>query len=333
MKSFKQLGAVLGLLFVCLVCFTGCKAFGKTVYFATNCGRNEVFKIGNLKCDKSEALVYLANYKNLYGNVNGTSLWTDEYDTAKMQDSMKDAVVEHLTKIYVLNQYAIDNEITLSDKEIEAVKSAAEEYYNSLNKAEKKYTGASKSDILDMYERYAIAMKVYYELMGTVDEEVSEDEARVMEALVFYVSDKNTAESIASRIARGESFETIANSFNEGSGMVRVSFGRNTYPEAVEAEAFKLDNDEKALNIDDGEGKYYFVYCLNKYDEVLSEENKTNVVTERQKKVVEDIIDNLDEKYYSAFNSKLWKKIYIDSNEEIETDSFFSVLDEYVDFH
>ena len=80
-------------------------------------------------------------------------------------------------------------------------------------------------------------------------------------------------------------------------------------------------------------GKYYFVYCLNKYDEVLSEENKTNVVTERQKKVVEDIIDNLDEKYYSAFNSKLWKKIYIDSNEEIETDSFFSVLDEYVDFH
>ncbi len=41
-----------------------------------------------------------------------------------------------------------------------------------------------------MYEHYALAEKVYKQLMSGVDENVSEDEARIMEANVIYVTDE-----------------------------------------------------------------------------------------------------------------------------------------------
>ncbi len=332
MRHKSKRGAVLGLLLLCMVLFSSCKVGDTTVYFATSSSWHQVFKIGSLKCNQVEAKVYLANYKNIYGIVQGNSLWTEEYDTSAMEDSIKSLVLEHLTKVYALNQYALDNDIKLTDSEKEACKSAAESYFDSLNKAEKRYTGASKSKILDMYERYALAEKVYFELMGTVDEEVSEDEARVMEAYVFYVSDEDLANTLLSRIRRGESFETIANTYNEASAASDVTFPRNTYPEAVEDVLFRLDNDEMSGVIDAGNGTYYIAKCINKYDEELSEKNKANVIASRQEQVILDIITELDEKYYSDFNSKLWNRITIDTDEDITTDSFFSTLNEYLSY-
>ena len=62
-----------------------------------------MFKIGDMKCSKKEALVYLLNEKNIYGSVNGVNLWSDDYDTDTMASSIKDLTLEHLTRVYVLN--------------------------------------------------------------------------------------------------------------------------------------------------------------------------------------------------------------------------------------
>ena len=53
------------------------------------------------------------------------------------------------------------------------MKQAAAEYYDSLTEAERSYSGASQSDIERMYQRYALAVKVYEQLMESVDEEIS----------------------------------------------------------------------------------------------------------------------------------------------------------------
>ena len=151
MKAIKRIAA-----FVFTIClafnFSGCTYKDKTVYFDTSSGRSTVFKIGDMKCSKKEALVYLLNEKNIYGSVDGVNLWTEDFDTTTMTGSIKDLTLEHLTKVYVLNLYAQEQEVELSDSEEKACEDAAAEYYNSLSDAEKSFTGAKKKDIKKMYE-------------------------------------------------------------------------------------------------------------------------------------------------------------------------------------
>ena len=59
---------------------SGCTVAGKQVFFSFT-GSFTVFSIGPLSCGRTEAKVYLANYKNLYGKVGDTDLWSDDFDT------------------------------------------------------------------------------------------------------------------------------------------------------------------------------------------------------------------------------------------------------------
>jgi foldase protein PrsA len=274
--------------------------------------------------------MYLANYKNIYGKVYDTDLWNGEYDTDTIEASIKSAALEHLTKVYSLNLFAQNNEITLTEQEMEKVEDAAKEYYDSLNRAEKKYTGASKKEVKEMYTRYALAEKVYKQLMGQVDETVSEDEARVMQALVLYVSDEDTANEIQTSINNGATFERLASTYNE-LDTTKVTFGRGTYETSVEDVVFHLDNDEVSDKIPTSDG-YYFFKCINKYDEELSEANKANIVKERREAAINAVVSELDKEYYADLNQKLIDKLHVSDDQEVQTDSFFSVLDSHIKF-
>ncbi|SDB33082.1 foldase protein PrsA [Pseudobutyrivibrio sp. YE44] len=309
--------------------FQACSYKDKTIYFEASSGRNTVFKIGDMKCSKKEARVYLLNEKNIYGSVDGVNLWTEDFDTSTMESSIKDLTMEHLAKVYVLNLYANEHEITLSEDEEKACADAAKEYYSSLNSAERSFTGASKSDLTKMYKKYAIATKVYNQLMDSVDEEVSEDEARVMEAFVLFVSDEKKAEEIQGMIDYGYTFERLAATYTE-KDTYQVTFPRGVYDSAIDDVVFNLDTDEvsNAIPADDG---YYFFQCLDKYNEELSEENKAVIIENRRKQVLDDIITDLEEKYFSDMNTKQWDQlVFPEDISELNSASFFETLNEHL---
>ena len=329
MNRHKSLTAViLCLALMAAGILTGCSVGSRQIYFASKSGRGNVFKIGDLSCPKEEAKVYLANYKNLYGNLYGTDLWTEEYNTEEMEGSIKDAVISHLTKVYALNVYAGQKEITLSDAEEEEVENAAKEYYDSLNRKERSYTGASKTDIREMYRRYALAEKMYIQLMDSVDSNVSEDEARVIDTYVLFVTDAKLANQIDKKIKNGATFERLASSYNELDSM-KATFGRGTYDKAIEEVVFSLENDEVSAKIE-ADGGYYFFQCINKYNEKLSEENKSVIVEQRQKQAMEDVKTSIEKTYYSHFNAKLWDRIQAPDSADVTTNSFFTTLDSYI---
>ena len=54
---------------------TGCSIGGKEIVLDINTTNSHtVFSVDNMKCDKTEALIYLANYKNLYGTMYDVNL-------------------------------------------------------------------------------------------------------------------------------------------------------------------------------------------------------------------------------------------------------------------
>lgn len=324
MRIIKRLTTFVFTICIALT-FSACTYDDKVVYFDTSSGRNTVFKIGDMKCSKKEALVYLLNEKNIYGSVDGVNLWTDDFDTDTMTSSIKDLTMEHITRVYVLNLYAKEHDVELSDDEKNACADAAKEYYASLNDEEKSFTGAKEKDIKEMYERYALASKIYEDLMGSVDEEVSEDEARVMEAFVLFVSDEEKANEIQDMIDYGYTFERLAATYTE-LDTYQVTFARGVYPTAVDDVVFNLDTDEVsgAISADDG---YYFFQCLNKYNEELSEENKVVIIEKRRQQVLDDIVSDLEERYFSDMNSELWSELsFPEDSSQLTSGSFFEIL-------
>ena len=299
------------------------------IYASSTSGIGNVFKIGPLSCSKKEFRVYLTNYKNLYGTFDDTSLWNEGEDE-ELEAGIKSAVLDHLTRIYSLDLYARDNDIELTKSEEENCAKAAEEYYDSLTDADKSYMGASESDIKKMYMRYALAEKVYYGLMNSVDEEVSEDEARMMEAEVIFTPNKADADVIDSQLKAGTSFTALAQQYSKADS-ISVVFGRNEYPKEVDAVVFNLENGKNTgmITTDDG---YYFFHCINKYNKELSEQNKANVIAARKNQLIQDMIKEQEEKYYSHFSESTLKNLVVNKTDEVKSDSFFQVLNKYVSF-
>ena len=215
----------------------------------------------------------------------------------------------------------------LSEEEKEKTAQAAEEYFASLTEEETAYMGVSESDIKEYYEHYALAQKVYHSLTKAVNEEVSDDEARVMEIMQIFVSDESRANEIASRLAQGEDFATLANNYNE-LGSIQVNVSRDELPDAVEQIAFQMENDEVSGKIT-VDGGFYFIKCLNKYNQELTEANKANIVDKREKEAFDDEYNEFVSSLNSNINENLWENLELETGSGMKTDTFFEVFNTY----
>ena len=325
----KKLSLFFAICLAASLLFCGCDLGDTAVRFGGGPGVFNVFRIGTMACPKSEALVYLANAKNLYGVVNDESLWTGDYPTDALEDGVKKNVLNHLARVYTLNIYALENEITLTDIELSRVSDAADEYYETLSETEKEYFSASRSDINDMYVRYATAMKVYSDLMNQVDEEVSEDEARIMDAYVLYTTDRSAAKKIKKALDDGKDFMNLLGTYSEGDkGLLQI--GRGTYESSVEEKIFSLDDEEVSDMIEGSDG-FYFVLCVDKYDDELSEANKASIVAKRKEELIQNIIKKQYDEYDSLIDQEFWDGLKV-TDEGIKTVNFFSVLESHLKF-
>lgn len=307
------------------ILLTGCGAGSKFI-FSTGCGSNDVFMIDDKRCPKNEALLYLENYRTLYGRLGESDLFNGDFDDSVISKNVKSDVLDHLTRVYALDIYARDNDITLTSVDEDRIKAAAETYYSSLSKKDKAFAGInSKSDVVQIYENLRLADKVYDKIMKSIDSEVSEDEARVVDCYLLYVSDKATADDIKNQLNGGADFATLLSNYSEKDKNL-VSFARSEQSKEVEDAAFSLDNGQVSdvISADDG---YYIIQCVNKYDEDLSEANKKKILKKRKQKVLNDILKEQHKDYYSEVNDNLWDDISIKDVKDTDTDSLFKTLD------
>ena len=324
MKSPKRIKLMV-LLVASMLLLCGCKIGNTEIVYLQNIWPNQVFKIDDEVCSKKEARVYLVNYRNIYGASYGVDLWQQDSNEESLETYIKEKALTQMARIKCMNGLAKEKDISLSGEEKKKAAKAAETYYKSLSKEERKYLDVKQSDIEDMYQEYLLAAKVYQSLTDKVDTEISDDEARVMEVMRIFVSDEKKAEEIKARLQNGEDFAALAGSYNE-KGSIQTSFGREDVPEEVAEEAFELDNDQitDAIKTDEG---YYFIKCMNKYNRKLTDENKETLLEERKQEAFNKEYHAYMESVSKVLNQRLWEKTKVDAPKEIKTDSFFEVID------
>lgn len=310
-----------------LLAMSGCQVTGDEVVVSAGYGGSQVFKIKDEVCTLSEARVVLTNYQNIYDTMYGIDLWEHDFKDNELEDYVKDLTISRLAQIMAMDYLAQENEIALTGEEQAKVKEAAEEYYASLNDAEKEYMQVKQGDIEILYKRYGLANKLYTFLTQGVNDEVSDEEARVMEAEQIFVSDGEKAKEVAQQLKEGNDFLTVANRYNEAAE-TEVFFSKNRVEQAVADAVFSLENGEVSGEIKTADGSY-FVKCINHYDQERTDDNKSVILEERRKEAFDDVYQGFLIDLPSEFNEGIWDAVEIEYNEDVVTDSFFQVYEKY----
>ncbi|MBO5372400.1 MAG: peptidylprolyl isomerase [Lachnospiraceae bacterium] len=318
----KMLAGVLLLSVFCC----GCK-IGKTevVLHEEKEDPREVFQIGEESCDLTEAKVYLANYQNIYGKSYGIDLWEQNFQQEKLKKYIKDIALSELTQVVCMDLLAQNQGVTLSEEEKKDVDKAAEQYYTSLSPAEIAYMEVEEEDIAKMYEDYVLAQKVYTSLTESIDEEVSDDEARIMEAMQIYTQQKSVADEVAAKLQTGEDFAAVAAAYSDASE-IEIAFGRGEMPAKVEEAAFELENEEISDCVETEDG-YYFIKCINKFNAELTDANKFNIIEAREKAAFDDAYGTFVDSLSSSLNDTVWEQIDLITDGSIQTESFFETIE------
>lgn len=324
MKNVRRY-LVLCLLFCVLL--TGCQIGNKSIVVTKPLGNRYVFRIGEVSCGVKEAKLYLANYQNIYGEAYTLDLWKHDFGDDSLETYIKALTLNELVSIVCMSQLAVEKGMVLSEEEKDKIVEAASAYYESLTEAEHTYLDVSQEDLETYYERYALAQRVYQFLISEIDGEVSDDEARVMEVMQIYVTDKAVAEEVEGKLRNGEDFASVANNYNELPA-IQANICRADLPKSAEEIIFQLDNNETAFSIE-VEGGYYFVKCLNKYHLELTEANKTVIIEKREQEAFDNVYKEFMNGLSSYINEDVWESIVVDPSLGIETDSFFDIYESY----
>lgn len=309
------------------VMLSGCQIGNKEIVVTGSLSGKQVFSLDKTMCGLKEAKVYLTNYQNIYGTAYTINLWQHDFGDDSLTQYVKDIALEELTRVYCMDLLAQSQEMALSEEELLKVSEAAKEYYGSLSEEELTYLGVSQMDIEEYYTHYALAQKLYNSLTDGVNDEVSDDEARVMEIMQIYVTEKTDAWEVRQKLQQGDDFAALANNYNELSA-IQVTVARDDLPDEVEEAAFRLDNDEISGMIETENG-YYFIKCLNKYDEELTEANKSNIVEKREKEAFDDVYNEFISSLSSNLNVELWEELELQTDGTLTTNSFFTVFEKY----
>ena len=328
----KKFGILVILVSLFSSVLTGCNIGNTQIMIdLNNAGRNDVFSINGTDCTKDEARVYLCNYQNIYGRVYGLDLWQYDYSDmdieVTLEDYVKELTVVELSHVICMNQLAEELEIGLTSEEEKLVSEVTDEYYDSLSREEIRYMGIDKMELKEIYKRYAIAQKLYNTLTDGVNEEVSDDEARVILIQQIFVKSKDVAKVVEQKLRSGSGFDTVASSYSEAD-VVERNLTRGEYDKKVEDIAFNLDAGEESWMIETESG-YYFIKCIDKYVEELTESNKDNIILKRRQEQFDDIFYEFIDNSTFELNEKVWDKVEVDTSGAITTDSFFEVYEKY----
>lgn len=332
-KVRKYLLLLLVLIFIGV--FIGCSSGKTKVVFTTGLGKDEIFSIDSEVCTYSEAMVVLTNLKNQYDSMFKSDLWHEEFKGRTLEDYVKEEAINKLSKIKCMVLLAEKKGISLDQVEVKKAEETASEYYQSLNKEEIAYMSLDEETLVDLYKQYALAIKAYNEITKDVQEEVSDDEARIVTVQQVCVKctetekekAKTDAEDILKRAKNGEDFSLLMD-LNPEDVQGTLTFGRGDVPDEYVKAAFDLEEGQisDVIEIDGG---YYVLKCVSHLERSLTDSNKEKITKERKDAAFHQVYDSFIKKLSSDFNDEAWNKVTLVKDDNIVTTSFFDVYGEY----
>lgn len=314
------------------------------VVFTTGFGKDEVFRIDSEICTKAEVMVYLITTQNQYENAYGVEIWDTTLGDITLEENVKETVLAKIAQIKTMYLLALEKGVVLTEEEEAKVAQAAEVYYTSLNDTEINLMGVTYETVETLYREYAMAEKVYQQIIEGVNPEISDDEARTItvqhilirtvmdngagEYLPFSEEDKKEAYERILEIRKAaldgeDDFAQLASQYSEDS-TITYSFGKGEMDKAFEEASFKLGTEEIS-DVVESEVGYHIIKCLNTFNREETDANKLEIVEQRRREVFGQEYDAFVATLARKLNQELWDEIGFIHDENVKTVNFFDV--------
>lgn len=320
---------------------------GTKVVLTTGFAEDEIFRIGDASCSRSEIMVYLTNMQNQYEKIYGQAIWEKKIGDITVEQKIKNVVLARVAQIKTMNLLAEKQGVSLSEEEQQTVQEAAQDYYSSLTETEITLLQVTQEEIAKLYEEYALANKVYNLIIQDTNPEISDDEARTVTVSQIFIKTVTTGadgqqtemteaskqaayekiRDISKLLKEGEDFDTLAARYNEA-GQITVSFGKGTMDEAYEEAAFNLGKDEIGDVVQTATG-YVILKCVSTFDREQTQINKGKILKQRKEEAFSQIYDEFTRTQIRNLNDALWNSVTFIHDPEVTTSTFFEVYDRY----
>ncbi len=349
MKIIKKLiVSVLCLLMVFQAAGCGKENADTKVVLTTGFKKNEIFRIETMSCTLPEVMVYLTNAQDQYESVYGKEIWETDLNGVTLEESVKETVLAQLAQIKTMNLLAKQHGVSLEDAEMEKVRQAASSYYGSLNETEIASMQVTRETIENLYAEFALANKVYEDIIKDINPEISDDEARtitVQHILIKTYALDGTGKKIdysddAREEARGRAEEVLALAREEGSDFEELaitysegekttwSFGKGEMNKEFEDIAFDLETGEIS-GIIESEYGYHILKCISTFNREETDANKIKIVEKRREEVFGQEYDAFVTTLTRTLNEDLWESVTLIQDEQVKTRDFFDIYNQY----
>ncbi len=333
-----------GMLCVTMLAACGDDSKGAKSAFHTGMDKNAVFQIGDELCTKEELMVYLVNTQNQYEEVYGTEIWKTAHNGVTLEENVKETVLAKIAQIKTMYLMAKERQIELTEQEAAQVEAAANAYFQSLNAKETEVLGVTLDAIQKLYREYALAEKIYQQIIQDINPEISDDEARIItvqhimvktcsinsdgSTVPYATGDKiaayNKAVEIWQKAIEGKNdFEELAAQYSEDD-TITYSFGKGEMDQAFEEAAFGLETDAVSEVVESQTG-YHIIKCINTFDREETDANKIKIVEQRRNMAFGQEYDAFVDTLVKQLNEELWSKISLVYDEQVSTSDFFDV--------
>lgn len=309
---------------------SGCRVGDEEVTISRGMADNEVFLIDGKVCTLPVMKLVLMNNMNLHGESYGIDLLQNEdlKVQKKFEQYVKKTSMDEITRVYSMVALANAQGVTLTDEQKELAQWAGEDCFKSLTDEEVSYLAITQEQVQDIYEKYALADKLYRVLVQDVNEEVSDDEARIMEVRQIYTTNEEQARKAVADLKAETEFSTVAANYNEADEIM-LTLQRGMLPEEAEEIAFSMENGEISDLIETDQG-YYIFYCDNKFDEEQTQIHKKDIIEQRKQEAFHSVYDPFLETINSKLNESVWTNISTREMEQYSYEDFYVIYEKYL---
>ncbi|SEQ77897.1 SurA N-terminal domain-containing protein [Lachnospiraceae bacterium NE2001] len=146
-------------------------------------GHNVVLTFAGENISLGEVYLYANTVIEDYESVYGNEIWSTDISisrdaTANMEDVTRRDIIDNIVHIKLLKKKAPEYKVALSDDEMNEVIRATDSFYEKLTDDQLEEMELDYDTVKKVMEENAIAKRVYDEIIGEADIEVSDEEAR-----------------------------------------------------------------------------------------------------------------------------------------------------------
>lgn len=278
---------------------------------------------GEKEYGKAETMVIITTERLRYEELYSDKIWNAAVDNrgTTFETVLLTQIHDFLKELKMMSLMASEQKISLSSREKELVKEAADTYLEALGTELAGEFGLEKREMETLYTDYWLSEKLVDKLTSGMNLEVSDSEAKVITVSQIEFSDEAKAQEALSKVqTEGTDFNSAAKEYSEDQEIKKQIF-KGLKGSSYEEAAYGLEQGQISGVVSDS-GKYYIIKCISDYDESATRIHKEQMMRDKKNQAFYSAYQSFKDERELTGDPEIWRDLSISESPKTAADFF-----------